>query len=137
MEATMMSVNYLAVLVAAAIEFGLGALWFGPLYGKSWMAAHGWTEEDLAGGNPMRSLGIRAVATLVAAFVLAHFVNLAGAETIAAGMQLGFWIWLGFVAVFTLDSVLFEMGSIKAWAINNAYHLVGLLTMAAILAVWK
>ena len=85
----------------------------------------------------MRSLGFRAVTTLVAAYVLAHFVILAGAETITAGMRLGFWIWLGFVAVFTLDSVLFEMGSIKAWAINNAYHLVGLLMMAGILAVWK
>ena len=85
----------------------------------------------------MRSLGIRAIATLVAAYILAHFINLAGAETTTAGMQLGFGVWLGFVAVFTLDSVLFEMGSIKAWAINNAYHLVGLLTMAAILAVWK
>ncbi|MCH7574095.1 MAG: DUF1761 domain-containing protein [Candidatus Marinimicrobia bacterium] len=44
MEETMISINYLAVLVAAAIEFGLGALWFGPLFGKPWMAAHGWTE---------------------------------------------------------------------------------------------
>ena len=39
MDETMMSVNYLAVLVAAALEIGLGALWYGPLFGKPWMAA--------------------------------------------------------------------------------------------------
>ena len=36
-------VNVLAVLTAAALTFGLGALWYSPLlFARRWMAAHGY-----------------------------------------------------------------------------------------------
>ena len=42
-------VNLLAVLAAAVATMVLGAIWYGPLFGKSWMSAHGYTPEKLAG----------------------------------------------------------------------------------------
>ena len=38
--------NWLAILVATVAAFVLGGLWYGPLFGKAWMAALGKTEED-------------------------------------------------------------------------------------------
>jgi len=40
--------NYLAITVSSVIYFGLGSVWFGPLFGKSWLRVVGLslTEED-------------------------------------------------------------------------------------------
>ena len=51
----MANANLLAILVAAATGFLIGGLWYGPLFGKAWMAEHGFTEEQLRGGNMLKS----------------------------------------------------------------------------------
>ena len=40
----MRRVNVWAVLVAGIVFWGLGALWYGVLYGEKWMAALGKTK---------------------------------------------------------------------------------------------
>jgi hypothetical protein len=80
------------------------------------------------------SLGF--VATLVMAFVLAHFVDYVEATTIGAAAQLAFWVWLGFSAPLLLGSFLWEGRPLRLWVLNAAYRLVELIVMAAILAVW-
>ena len=39
------SLNWLAVLVAAASGFVIGGLWYGPLFQKPWMRLSGMTKE--------------------------------------------------------------------------------------------
>ncbi len=39
-------INWFGVLLGSLSGFILGALWYGPLFGKSWMAALGITKED-------------------------------------------------------------------------------------------
>ena len=41
------------------------------------------------------------------------------------------------MVTFSLDKVLFERGPVKVWAINNAHHLIGMLLLGAIPAVWQ
>jgi hypothetical protein len=48
----------------------------------------------------------------------------------------GFFNWLGFVAVATLGSVTFGKRPLQLYMINNAYLLLALLLMGAVLAVW-
>jgi hypothetical protein len=50
----MANANLLAILVAAATGFLIGGLWYGPLFGKAWMAEHGFTEEQMRGGNMLK-----------------------------------------------------------------------------------
>ena len=45
------TVNYLAVLVAAVVCFILGGIWHGPLFGKTWAAAKGLTPEQIEAGK--------------------------------------------------------------------------------------
>ena len=54
-------VNYLAVGLATILAFALGGLWYSPvLFGKAWMAAHGYTPEQMqamqASAGPSRAL---------------------------------------------------------------------------------
>ena len=39
--------NWLAIVLATASAFVLGGIWYGPLFGKQWMAEYGFSEEDL------------------------------------------------------------------------------------------
>jgi len=77
-----------------------------------------------------------AIGSALMAFVLIHAVHYAGAQNWAQGAAVGFFNWLGFVAVATLGSVTFEKRSLQLYLINNAYLLLALLLMAAVLAVW-
>ena len=49
----------------------------------------------------------------------------------------GFFNWLGFVAVATLGSVTFEKRPLKLYLINNGYLFLALLLMGAVLAIWS
>jgi hypothetical protein len=39
--------NWLAILGATLASFALGGLWYGPIFGKAWMAAIGKKQEEL------------------------------------------------------------------------------------------
>ena len=63
--------------------------------------------------------------------------DLVRAEAALAGAQTGFWLWLGFVVTTNLETVLFENRPLGLYLISNGYHLVGMLGMGALLAVWR
>jgi hypothetical protein len=141
-------INYIAVIVAAVVNMILGFLWFGPLFGKKWMALMGITQQQMdemktsssAKNKMMMSYGIVFVGALVMAFVLAHSLIFAKAylqvSGVSAGLMAGFWSWLGFIAPVTLGSVLWEKKPWMLWVLNNAYWLIGLLLMGLILSYW-
>ena len=137
-------ITYLAVLGAAVASMVVGALWYGPLFGKKWIALSGMTKEAMEsakskGMGKLYALGF--VGSLVMSYVLAHALVFASSYTetsgLPAGLMVGFWNWLGFVAPVTLSSVLWENKSWALWFLNNSYYVVSLLIMGAILAVWQ
>ena len=136
----MAEVNYIAIIVAAAVNMGLGAFWYSmPGFGKQWIKLSGITKEDMEKAKKAgmsKSYAISTAGSLVMAYVLAIVLRLAQAHTISAGLLGGFWIWLGFVATVLLGSVLWENKSWNLYAINAGYYLVSLMIMGAILALW-
>lgn len=136
-------VNYVAVLVCAIVAMIIGSLWYGPVFGKQWMALMGITKEQLEKGkkaNMTKQYIFLFISTLVMAFVLSHMLVFASAymhETgTSAGLMTGFWNWLGFIAPVTLGSVLWERRPWTLWVLNNAYQLLTLCVMGVILANW-
>lgn len=136
-----MKINYPAVIVSAIAYWILGALWYSRLmFERPFVALKGYTPEDIAAlqaAGVGRQIFVAFLSSLLLAFILTHFVKFMGAETASAGVQTGFWLWLGFVATTNLETVLFESRPLGLYLINNGYHLVGMLGMGALLAVWK
>ncbi|MBD3233937.1 MAG: DUF1761 family protein [candidate division Zixibacteria bacterium] len=131
------SVNYLAVLVAAIVNMIIGALWYSPLlFGKSWMGLVGKSEEDLRKENSPIPYIIAFVSSLIMAYVLSHIIDYIYADSILEGLQAGFWSWLGFTATTFATNYAFQRQSTKLYLIDALYYLVGLLVMGIILAVW-
>lgn len=136
-------VNYIAVVVAAIANMIIGTVWYGPLFGKQWIAMMGWTKDEMTGkakSGMGKLYAIQAVGSLVMAYVLAHALIFASTymqvSGIQAGVMCGFFNWLGFIAPVTLGSVLWEQKSWNLWFLNNAYYVVSLVVMGVILALW-
>jgi hypothetical protein len=87
------------------------------------------------------SMAINFVACLLAAYCMAHSVLSGSAfyhvEGVVAGLQSGFWIWLGFIATSQINSVIWDGRPVKLYLINVGYYLVSYLAMGSILAVWQ
>ena len=136
------SANYLAILVAGFIPMILGSIWYGPLFGKRWMELMDISEEELkASFNPLQSYGVTFVFALVMAYILSHVLNAFGdayGQTgLLAGIEGGFWAWLGFVVTVSWQQVAFSGQKIALWVLNALYNLIALICMGALLGSWQ
>ncbi|OGL34629.1 hypothetical protein A3F65_00850 [Candidatus Saccharibacteria bacterium RIFCSPHIGHO2_12_FULL_47_16b] len=129
-------VNWLAIVVAAAINMVVGTIWYAKgVFGKEWSKLTGRSMEDMTGGAI--GYGIATVGALLQSWVLAHFVVYAGSNTFWKGLVTGFWLWLAFAAVVTAVHYAFEGRSWLLWKINAGYFLIVLLINGGLLAAWK
>lgn len=135
-------INYLAVLVAGVSSMVTGFLWYGPLFGKKWLQYMGWRPEEAEERKKGATRGyvIMFIGSLIMAYVLAHALVFASEYTkttgVSAGLMVGFWNWLGFVAPVTVGAVLWEGKPWGLFFLNAGYQLLNLLVMGIILAVW-
>ncbi len=134
------SVSIVAIILATLASVAIGFAWYGPLFGKAWAKEQGWSEADMAkqkaAGGMGKSYGIMTVGSLLTAFILAQFAQLAGAVMAIDGATVGLWAWLGFAVPLLLSSVLWEGKSWRLYQINIGYQLVTMVVMGAIVAVW-
>lgn len=133
-------VNYLAVIGAAVATFILGMLWYSPLmFGNIWLKLMGFTSAQMKAGKKKgmgKTMAIAFISTLVWAYVLDQFLKIAGAVTVQDGLQVGFLIWLGFIATTLLGSILWEGKPVKLYLINVAHQLTAISIASIILVCW-
>jgi hypothetical protein len=129
------ALNWLAVLTATVAGFVLGGLWYGPLFGKAWMAALGKTPDDI---KPSPAPFIVSFCTaLITAIVMALMINALGITSAAGGLHLGLAIGLGFIATAMASDSAFCGWGVKLFAIQAGYRAAYSLLMGVILAVWQ
>lgn len=135
-------INYIAVIGAAVAAIVLGALWYGPVFGKQWMALAGLTKEGMKSMkmSPAVAMFGGLITSLLMAYVLSHGITFGnaylGTSGVAGGMMGAFWYWLGFAVPLTGGAYLWEGKSIKLWILNAGYYLVALMLMGAILGAF-
>ncbi len=134
------SVNYLAVLVAAVASMIIGAIWYSPsVFGKIWMKGSGMTTQQLAKAKKKgmgKSYFIAFLGSLLFACVLAHFVLYLSIVDFAGALQLALWTWLGFVVPLLVGDTLWGGKSWGAYLVGIVYQLVSISVMAVILTLW-
>lgn len=131
-----LSVNYVAVLIAALASMVTGFVWYSPvLFGKPWMKYAKIDEKKLkkTKNSLPKTYGISFLATLVTAYALAILLNATLVMDVGEGLMVSGVIWLGFVTTTMLTSVLFAEMPWGLFLINSGYQLVSLLVMGAIL----
>lgn len=130
------NINLTAILIVVLVSMIIGALWYSPLlFAKPWMKLIGKTEKEISENGNIIYL-IAALNYLIMAFVLAHIIDYANADTLIEGIQTGFWCWIGFVWTSSLTNGLFSARPKKLILIDSMQFLVVLLVMGSILSVF-
>jgi len=109
------------VIIKRAIAFRYSPALFGP----SWCKLTGVSEAEMK-ASLVQALIPEVIGSALMAFVLVHAVHYTGAHNWAQGAAVGFFNWLGFVAVATLDSVMFQKRPWQFYLIQNGYLLLAL-----------
>ena len=137
------AVNYVAVIVAAIANMVIGFIWYGPIFGKTWVAMMGWTPEQIGECQKKgmtKSYVIAIIGSLITALVLAELLVMVGSYLgltgVLAGLKAAFIGWLGFVVPVALSGVAWEGKPWKLWFLNVGYSIVSLMVMGAILGSW-
>jgi hypothetical protein len=129
-------VHYSAVLVAAAIQWLLGWLWYGVIFKKSWAKLLGFSGPGKPGSTTLAMIA-SFVASLILCFVLANIIMMAGTAAFMGGLALATTCWLGFMAPPMFAQHIFERRPVNLFAINAAYWIVAMDFAGGVLAVWK
>ena len=140
-------VNFLAVIAAMIASMVIGFLWYGPIFGKSWMQEMKWPADHKPDPSVMRRAFIlMIIGTFLTAYVMAHEVQIwrpsvwgvgSDASNATYGFFAGFFVWLGFYVPVLLGQVGWENKSWKLFWINASHAFVTLQVVAMILANWR
>jgi len=132
--------NYLQILVAALAAFLLGALWYSPvLFAKQWMAAHGFTMDDVAKMQKQapKAYGISFVCMLGIAFALACLLQMTGQSGWMAGLHMALFAWTGFGLTLGLIAHVYANRKLAIFVIDAGYQLTYFAIMGLILGGWQ
>lgn len=136
---TYAGMNYWAILVAGAVGFGFGGVWY-RLLAQPWMAAHGFSKKTMrqhhGKGAPMTPLIVAIVADLAMAWVLAGLIAHMGPVTLKTGVISAAFVWLGFVITTLAVNNTFGLRAPKLILIDGGHWLAVLLLMGAIIGGW-
>lgn len=127
--------NYIAILVAAIASFVLGGLWYGPVFGKTWMKLEGFTPESMRAMplSAKQAMVFGFINTVVGTAVLSWLIGALGITTIAAAINPIFCVWLGFVATNSIGDWLWKGKSFKLFLFVGAYQIISMAIATAIL----
>ena len=131
-----MKTNFAAVFIAAIAYWLLGAVWYGVLFSKPWMALENISIEQAKSMNPVLPYVITFVLNLLIAYALAQICIWRNANTAGRGASVGVLLWIGFVGPITYTTYMYEMRPKELFAINEFFPLAGLVLMGAIIGAW-
>ncbi|MEL1249373.1 DUF1761 domain-containing protein [Aurantiacibacter gilvus] len=130
-------VNLLAVVLGAVAFFVVGAIWYGPLFGKSWRNLTGITDEMVKAGpqpgqNPTWLIMLLAfLFELLVVLMLGHNIARTNPQPHVIMMMA-----VGFGAVIMAPAIginyLFQMRPGKLFAIDAGYMVVGMATAGGV-----
>ena len=126
--------NWWAILVATVVAFMLGYVWYGPVFGKAWLAALGKTEDEIE-PSPTPFI-VSAVAALATCLVVAALMSGLGMTGIGDGAILGLLTGIGFIAASMASDTAFCGWGWKLWAIQAGYRVAYSILMGAIIGAW-
>lgn len=127
--------NLTAALVAAVAAFVLGGIWYGPLFGKSWQAHAGLSDEDLKSkGHPAVIMGLAFLLTFIQAIMLSAIVPAGGDIEVAVIYAL--FVGIGFVATAFGVNYLFSRHSRALFGIDGGFNVLQFALMGGIIGAF-
>lgn len=144
-----MTLNYGAVLVCGIVSMIVGAIWYGPLFGKTWMRIVGANATDKKAREKMqKSAGplyfIQFILALFQILILSNFINawniIIGVTPVAA-IGTSLLVWAAFIMPTIAGSCMWNNDSRKiSWSrflIQAGYQFILFILFGLILGLWN
>ena len=133
-----LKINHLAVWVGIILQFVLGFLWYGPLFGESWMGMVGLDlasiEADPAGASEWIT---NIISSVVGVYVLAWLLTKLNADTWMKAAGYGLLIGFSFVLLSNMTSDMFAKAPYGLAWITGGFTTLGLTSAGIVLGAWK
>lgn len=126
-----MSINFLAVGLAALSAFFLGFIWYNVVFSKPWQQELG----NKSGKSPMpQNLGQLLITSLILEVIMAIALSTFIPTEVDAmrGFVIGLTVGVAVGLAFGVN-YLFEGKTLKHWAINAVYNVIVFAVMGAII----
>ena len=130
-----MTINFVAVFVAALASWMVGAAWYTAL-GKVWTAALGWKDEDKPKSMPIAPMVICFVAELVMAAMLAGLMGHFGTISVKVGVISAITSWVAFIATTTVVNNAFQRRSFTLSLIDGGHWLIVLVLQGIVIGLF-
>lgn len=129
--------NIVAILIAAAIEVVLGAMWFNApfAFNKQWLAGIGKTAEQVAEDASPISIVVAIVGALLTAVILAIIMAWLNIDTPVNGLLFGLLVAFGFSANTAFIKDRFESRPLSLSLINAGHDIVILSLMGLVIGL--
>lgn len=136
-----MGIHFLPIVICAVLAMVVGAVWYGPIFGKTWMHIVGATHLDAHKRREMQKKAgplylIQFALAFFQIYVLAHLTGYSAVSGIVSGLL----VWAGFVLPTVAAGAMWNNDSKKvAWSrflIQAGYQLVCFILFGAILGAW-
>lgn len=130
------TINYLAVIVAAVAYLIIGWLWYSPLFGAAWMKGIGKTKEQVAAGASALNYILALIFGFIASYGIARIMVWSGRNSITDGIMIGLVVSICFVLATLFMNDTFEKRPVGLTFINVLYHIVSLVVAGIIIGAW-
>lgn len=142
--------NWLAIIVATLVPMVMGALYYGPLFEKTWLDSLGYTKKDFEGRNDAVIYGLALLMAFLVSWSLKMLIELvhkdvnssgeliyASFHTFGHGAFHGALIAATTVIPVIVSLSLFQKNSAKNILLNVGFWLICFTLMGGIIDVWN
>ena len=134
MMTTLYAINWWAVIALTLFTFVLGAIWYGPLFGKVWLRLIEKKAEDLQTSSTMYC--VPPICALISTTALAVLIHLLGIDRWLHGLITGGIVWAAFAATGLLTTGIFENKKPSLTWLFTGYMVIAHAVSGAVLVIW-
>lgn len=132
--------SLLGILAATIVFYILGILWYGPIFGETWLALSGMTKE--AAGARMEAMGPMfyvwgLLITIAQVIGLSYVLQQAGASVLGTCAKIGVILAVLFVLPFTGYASLYGDIPVKLMMVDFGHLLVGWTLSCIIMSFFR
>ena len=131
------SIPWAGVLVGVVASQIIGFLWYGPLFGKQWIAGLGKTPEEMSDRSGLgAAVSVGVISSVVATIALAALLSMSSDPDMESGAVVGLLAGLAVTAYIVITMMYEQRNRLVSW-IGAANQLVTSVVVGAIIgAMW-
>lgn len=130
-------INWLAVLVASAGYFLVGAIWYSALFRNAWIKSTGVRTDDPNMKSGVAGIFLTSfILMIIACIGIALVMTKISPLNWMSGLKVGLIVGICFCATAISNSYLYEKRPTTLHIINDLYNIVGCSVAGIIIAMW-